>query len=222
MKRIHIVAAILLFYCGSTSVSAQTINWRSLKKEEKLVTTINAGWDYGFTAGVGIGYKFNTGLPLVVNGEFSFPAGKEVFDDFKTKLALQSEVLHWNNFSLSAKVAGIFRQYTSPLVRLSNYGGELSVAAGYYKPRWYIAGEAGFDKAITTRFKHTKEMRDNYPGVQDGWYIPTGGNFLYGLQGGWSTGKNDIGIKIGKVLTQDFKTTPMIPYSFQLSYNRRW
>lgn len=220
MKRIHSIAAILLFYCGNAS--AQTINWRSFKKEEKLIAGINAGWDYGFTAGVGMGYKFNTGWPLVVHGEFSVPAGKDVFDDFKTKLALQSELVQWNNFSLSAKVAGIFRQYTSPLVQLSNYGAELTVATGYYKRRWYIAAEAGFDKAITTRFKHSREMKDNYPAVQDGWYIPTGGNFLYGLQGGWSPGKNDIGIKIGKVLTQDFKTTPMIPFAFQLSFNRRF
>jgi hypothetical protein len=101
-----------------------------------------------------------------------------------------------------------------------NFGSDLSGNIGYYRSKWFIAGEVGFDKAIITNFKHSKVYRDQYPGVADGWYEPaTGGNFYYGLQAGFSFKNQDIYMKAGKLLRQDFKTTPFIPFYFQLGYN---
>ena len=31
----------------------------------------------------------------------------------------------------------------------------MGVTAGYYQRKWFVAGEAGFDKAIVTHFKHS-------------------------------------------------------------------
>ena len=96
----------------------------------------------------------------------------------------------------------------------------MGVIAGYYKQKWFVAGEAGFDKAIVTHFKHTATYKQNFPSVQDGWYEPaTGGNFYYGLQTGYSFRRNDIYLKAGKILTQDFNTTPMVPFYLQVGYN---
>jgi hypothetical protein len=64
---------------------------------------------------------------------------------------------------------------------------------------------------------------ENYPNAKDGWYEPaTGGNFYYGVQTGYSFGNNDVTLKAGKVIQQDFKTDPVIPFYFQLGYNRRF
>jgi hypothetical protein len=91
---------------------------------------------------------------------------------------------------------------------------------GYYRPKWFAAGEAGFDKAIVTDLKHTSAYKEQYPGVVDGWYEPsTGGNFYFGLQAGYSLKKHDIYIKAGKTLTEDFKSKPTIPFYAQLGYN---
>ena len=59
-----------------------------------------------------------------------------------------------------------------------------------------------------------------YSNVKDGWYEPaTGGNFYYGLQTGFSFKQIDLTFKIGKVISQDLKTTPLIPYNAQLGVN---
>jgi hypothetical protein len=96
----------------------------------------------------------------------------------------------------------------------------MSATIGYYKSKWFVAGEAEFDKAIITHFKHSKSYKEIYPLVKDGWYEPaTGGNFYYGLQTGYSFKKNDIYLKAGKILNQDFQTRPLIPFSVQLGFN---
>lgn len=101
-------------------------------------------------------------------------------------------------------------------------GADVSACIGYYRSGWFVAAETGFDKAIATRFKHSQEYHDNYPGVQDGWYKPfTGGNFYYGLQTGVSFGKQDIYLKAGKTITQDFKSKPQVPFFGQIGYTIR-
>ena len=103
-----------------------------------------------------------------------------------------------------------------------NFGSEFTATAGFYKNKWYAAGELSFDKAIVTHIKHSDLMKQYNPDVQSGWYIPTGGNFLYGLQGGYSFKRNDVYAKIGKTVSQDFKTTSMVPFYFQLGWNIKW
>src|SRR5690606_25946338 len=114
-----------------------------------------------------------------------------------------------SNIKVTVMLDGIYRRFENPLVRLQNFGGEMKGSFGYYKKNWFVAGEVGFDKAIVTHFKHSDTLKENnYSDVKDGWYQPaTGGNFLYGIQGGYSFKKSDITLNLGKVTTQDFKTT---------------
>ncbi|UPT69864.1 MAG: hypothetical protein M0D53_12065 [Flavobacterium sp. JAD_PAG50586_2] len=107
------------------------------------------------------------------------------------------------------------------MARFLNFGSEFSALAGLYKPKWYVAGELGFDKAITTHVKHSELAQEYYPDIKNGWYIPRGGNFLYGLHSGVSFKKNDLTLKFGKVIQEDFKTEPTIPFYFQLGLNRK-
>lgn len=144
-------------------------------------------------------------------------------DDFKTKIGGEVLILNKSNLKGSISVNGIYRSYENPLVRLQNFGSELKGTFGYYEPKWFVAGEVGFDKAIVTHFKHSETYKETiFADVKDGWYEPaTGGNFMYGIQTGYSFNKSDITFNIGMVTTQDFKTTPLIPYYLMLGYNHR-
>jgi len=199
---------------------SQNINWANLKSNQKHLVHINAGWDYGLVYGAGYSYQLKSKTPLLLNISYSFPSGQKLLDDFKTKIGGQIRFYRAHNFQFSASLYGIYRRFENPLVRLQNFGTEMATVFGYYKPKWFIAGEIGFDKAIVTHLKHTESFRTNiYAGAKDGWYEPaTGGNFNYGIQTGFSFNHSDIIMKTGLVLTQDFKTTPMIPYYLQLSY----
>ena len=216
--KIIIISGLIL---SIRSVNAQTINWASLKEENKHIVNASFGLEYGVIYGLGYGYQIKTRLfPIVVNIEYSFPSGNKIFDDFKTKIGGQIRWIEYHGFQFSTKIHGVFRRYENDFVRLVNFGSDMSGIIGYYRPKLFVAGEVGFDKAIVTHFKHSKAYKDQYPGVVDGWYEPaTGGNFYYGLQAGFSFRKQDIYLRAGKILTQDFKTTPMVPIYGQLGYN---
>jgi len=220
MKKITIISLVLLLI--SRLSFSQQVNWRAFKEGQRHIVNVNMALDYGTNIGLGYGYKLNTKIPLIANIEYSFPAGEKMFDDFKTKFGGQAEVLKLGNFSTTLRVYGVFRRFENESARFLNFGSEFSTAFGYYKPKWYVAGELGFDKAITTNVKHSQWAHENNPDIQDGWYLPTGGNFSYGIQSGISLNNNDVYMKLGKVITQDFKTSPYIPYYLQIGYNRRF
>ena len=222
MKRIKIFIVCGVSLVTSTHIFSQNINWKSLDKEQRHIINVNTGLDYGLTVGAGYGYQVKSKIPIVLNVEYSFPAGEKLTDDFKTKIGGYIRLYQANNFQFSAKIQGVFRRYESSFARLVNFGSDMAGIAGYYKHRWFVAGEAGFDKAVVTHFKHSSTYKQNFPSVKDGWYEPaTGGNFYYGLQAGFSFRRNDIYMKGGKVVSQDFSTTPLLPFYLQVGYNVR-
>lgn len=224
MKNILAYILIVLLTMTYKILPAQTINWANATGTTKNMAHFNAGIDYGVTYGLGYGYRVNNKLfPVIANVEFSLPSGDKRIDDFKSKIGGQVRWFNYNDFHLSTKIHGVFRRYDNDLVRMANFGSDMTLIAGYYKSRWFVAAESGFDKAIVSHLKHSDTYHDIFPGVVDGWYEPSaGGNFYYGIQGGYTFRSHDFTLKIGQVLTQDFKTKPTIPYYGQIGYNIRF
>ncbi len=222
IKSIIIIAVFSLL---QNKISAQVINWKKNSKQNKHLLHINSGGEYGITAGIGyhrlVPAKKN---PLWLGGEFSMPLGNELADDLKVKLGAQIRLAAFNYFQFSARVQGVSRRYHNQSVTLFNFGSDFAGTLGYYRKHWFLGVEAGFDKAIVTHFKHSDWYKNNiYDNVQDGWYEPaTGGNFYYGLQGGYSIKKTDITLKAGKLLQQDFQSQPLLPFFGQLGLNFRF
>lgn len=222
LKLIIIIVAFLFF---QNKIAAQVINWENVFEHNKHLLHANAGAEYGVTAGLGYHHLIPVKkFPLLVGGEFSIPAGNELADDFKVKLGAQIRVAAFNHFQFSARVQGISRRYQNQSVRLFNFGSDFAGTLGYYHKHWSLGAEVGFDKAIVTNFKHSEWYKKNiYDNVQDGWYEPaTGGNFYYGLQGGYSIKKVDVTLKAGKVLQQDFESQPLLSYYGQLGINLKF
>ena len=224
MKNHKTYALLIMATWFVASVNAQTINWASLQEQNTHIINTNIGMEYGVIYGAGYGYQIKNRLfPIVANIEYFFPSGNKVFDDFKVKIGGHIRWIEYRNFQFSTKIQGLFRRYENDLVRIMNFGSDMAGVVGYCRPKWFVAGEVGFDKAIVTNFKHAQQYQDQYPGVVDGWYEPaTGGNFYYGLQAGYSIRKYDIHIKGGNIITQDFKTKPMLPFYLQLGCNLRF
>jgi len=207
-----------------TSITfGQTINWRNLDTKQEHIISTNIGWDYGLGYGLSYAYQPSSKFPIILNSSLSAPFGEKLLDDFKTKIGAQLLLFKMDHFQIIGKVQAIYRRYESPLVRLQNFGTELGSSFGYYQSKWFVAGQLGFDKAILTHFKHSNSFRQYiYNDVKDGWYEPSsGGNFSYGVQIGYSFNRQDLTVGIGKTVNQDFKTTPLIPYYFELGYNFR-
>lgn len=216
------IFAIVAMLGIATSACAQTINWQAYKPEQKHSLYFQTGWDYSVNFGAGYAFKFDTKWPILANIEYSFPAGERLFDDFKVRIGGQVEVIRKGGFSATAKIYSPIRRYENSMATFFSFGGEVSGVVGFYRQKWFVAGELGFDKAIATHIKHSERALDYYSGLQNGWYVPTGGNWFYGLQTGFSFHANDISLKAGKLVSQGFKNAPFIPYFAQLAYQRRF
>lgn len=217
----HIICISLLAFAGFTA-RAQAINWSSFAENQKHIANLSTSWDYAATLGLGYAYRMETKVPAVINAQFSLPAGENFLDDFKAKLGFQVRVFKAGNFQGTVSLFGIYRQFQSDLARFQNFGSEFSGTIGFYKSRWFVATEIGFDKAIVTRVKNSDQMRQNYPGVRDGWYVPTGGNFMFTLQAGYSFKIFDLYVKVGKVIDQNLKSSATVPLTGQLGINVRF
>lgn len=206
------------------TASAQTLNWGSMKKEHKHIITANIAFQNGMQYGAGYGYKINQKLfPVILQADYANLSGNNLSDDFKARVGGTIRWIKYEHFQFSTGLYGVFRRHDNELVQLSNFGSDMNGVIGYYRKKWFVAGEAGFDKAIVTHFKHSDAYKAQYPGVVNGWYEPsTGGNFYYGVQAGFSFRQFDTWVKAGKTIEQDFKTKPMVPMYGQLGLNLKF
>ncbi len=199
--------------------TAQNINWKSLNENQTHIAYLNIGYDFGMTTQMGYGYKLKTFRMLLFNVDYSFPLGENIIDDFKTRLGGQIEIVDFHNFILTAKAYAIFRKYKNQYVDMSSFGSELAILIGYYRPTWHIAGEFGFDKSITTYLKHSDDMKKHFPNITNGWFLPSGGHFFYGLQGSKTIGNNfELSLRVGGLQAQKNEVNALLPYYAQLGF----
>lgn len=215
MKKI-IIAIILLMAVAKIS-NAQNVNWRWLNEEKQNYVYLNFGYEFGMTTQLGYSRTIKTFKPVLLTLDYSFPMGENLFDDFKIRYGGQIELLEFKSFSASAKVLGNFRRTETEMVRIASFGAEISGLVGYYKPTWHIAAEFGFDKSITSNLKHSDVMKDNFTEITDGWYIPSGGQYFYGIQASKTIGESlDISLRVGATNAQGKDENALLPYYAQL------
>ena len=221
MKKYIAILAMLII--ASSGIKAQNVNWKSLQEDQNNGIYLNFGYEFGMTTQLGYAYKLNKSKPLLLSLDYSFPMGGDLFDDFKIRFGGQTEIYSLNNFLFSTKAYLIARRYETELVRIFNYGADLSLMAGYYKSNWHIAGEFGYDMAFASNLKHNSVMKESYPEIIDGWYKSTGGYFYYGIQIGRTFYENyDVSLKAGFNNSRDDDENALLPYYAQLGIFKRF
>jgi len=219
----NLVKEILVVMALAEVGYSQNINWRSLREDRPNVLQLTFGYDYGVTAQLGYSRSFTLIRPVVVGLDFSVPMGDVLLDDFKVRIGGQVEIVQAGAFSVTVKIASNFRRYQTQLVRIVSFGSDFAAVVGYYKSTWYAAGEFGFDKAVTSYLKHSDIMRAYYPAIRDGWYVPTGGNFYYGIQGGKTIGETlELTLRMGGTRAQMHDEGAVLPYYAQLGLGVRF
>ncbi len=202
---------------------SQNINWRSLREDQRSYIQFNVGYDFGVTAQLGYSRSFTLIKPVMMGVDISIPMGSNLIDDFKVRLGGQIEVVEIQGFSASVKIMSNFRRYQTQLVRIVSFGSDFALVTGYYSSTWHAAGEIGFDKAITSHLKHSDMMRNYFPAIKDGWYIPTGGHFYYGIQGSKTIGESfDLSLRLGATKAQFHDEDAVLPYYLQLGLGMKF
>ena len=219
----NLMKIILVSMALAESGLSQNINCRSLGDDQRNVIQLHFGYDFGVTAQLGYNRSFNLIRPVVVGLDYSLPMGNVLLDDFKVRLGGQMEIVQIGGFSTTIKIFSNFRRYQNSLVRIVSFGSDFAVLAGYYRPTWYAAGELGFDKSIATNLKNSVIMKAEYPAIRDGWYVPTGGNFYYGIQGGKTLGESlELSLRLGATSAQFHDQDAVLPYYVQVGLGMRF
>jgi len=66
-------------------------------------------------------------------------------------------------------------------------------------------------------------MKANFPGIKDGWYVPTAGHYYYGIQGGKTLGDNfDVSLRVGATREEKNDERAMVPLYLQLGLGARF
>jgi len=215
MKKITFIIFALLF--NFSFAFSQNINWNSIQENQKSLAYLNFGYDFGITTQLGYGYQLKAFKPIMLTTDLSIPMGNDFLDDFKFRLGGQMELFAKNNFSLSTKLLAIARRHETNLVQQIGIGTEISLTAGYYKPKWHLAAEMGFDKSIATHLKHSELFEANYAEIENGWFVSSGGQFFYGLQGSRILGQRmELNLRIGATNAQGKHVNAVLPYYFQV------
>lgn len=214
---------IAIIFAGIANLGySQNLNWQSVGGQNPNILYTNFGYDFGVTAQVGYGRFIQTIRPLLLTFDYSMPMGHRLTDDFKMRLGGQVELFEKNGFAISGKVLGIFRNHKTSLVRISNFGGEFSLVTGYFKPTFYAAFELSGDGAVVSYLKHSELMKDNYPEIQDGWYLNNGAHYFYGIQAGKTIGQSyDVNLRLG-IANARGKEGDVLPAYFQLGLIKRF
>jgi hypothetical protein len=224
MKTILVTLALVIMLAAATDAGlAQNVNWRALRGGQENLLHLGAGYDYGVTTGLSYGRFVDLGRPVLVGLDLSLPMGGDLLDDFKLRVGAQAEVVRSAGFSATIRVQSNFRRYENALVRIVSFGSDFGLVSGYYAESWYAAGEFGFDKSITSHLKHSAAMKRSFPAIRDGWYIPSGGHFYYGVQGGVGLGESlDLSLRAGATNAQGSDENAVLPWYAQLGLGIRF
>ena len=213
-----LVSALCLIH---SVTHAQDLNWAQVQKEQQHFVAAKFGADYATVLGLSYGYRLPGKKLSFVSAEVSSPFGRGLLDDWKLRLAYQLRVWQGGKLGLSLKPGLLVRAYESNIAKVLNVGIDLNTALCYYRPKWFLAAEAGVDHTLASKLKQGS-LKENYPGIYEGWIGSTGGNFKFGGHFGYSFGNQLATLRLGKVYAQNFRDNPTLPFYFELTLLKIW
>jgi hypothetical protein len=217
----NLIVILMLSLIAYNQSKGQDVNFRALDNATHLVS-LHGAVDYGSSYGIGYGYVWHyKSRPVVIGTEFSQPFGNEMLDDWKWKTSVQAELWRKDHFSVVLKPAFVWKHYESRMLTAQNFGADFGLHMGLIKPKWGIVAIADYEKYITSRLKHHL-LKEYYPGIKDGWYDQSGGNFKFGARFQKSFGTWNTFVTVGKHFGADFKDNPTLPFFAEISIQKQF
>lgn len=205
----------------SGTLRSQDIAWFANDQNSGHVVSLHIGADFVTGFGLSYGYKFKGKIPFVIGTELTTPFGGQIMDDFEASLTAQTIFHPLKNVGISIKPSMTCRRYGSEAAVLVNISAGLGTTIGYYRDKWSIAAQAGYDHIGATLIK-PRLLQEYYPGSREDWYGSTGGNFNFGLVASYWMKSTGLSIRVGKTFGQNFEDNPTIPYYADFSVIQRW
>lgn len=226
MKSIRstIIFSMLILYCGTASSQHLESLWFQDESEHKNAAQLVLDWDPTLTLGLGYGrvipihfgshnrnIMLNLGLSVPI---FLIPAA----DTGTIKLGGSIFVFDspWN---IKAGLALRVQRFNNNVSEGSAFSGQIDLYPGYFAPNWSIALQLSYRSIFLVHLTHLQSYKDNFEGVQDGWYDSMASYFFFALSGGVLLGDRvSITLRAGVRVAGTFESySPyLIPWIFSL------
>lgn len=202
---------------------AQEVNLATLADAPANKVYLRTGAEWAFIAGLGYARTLPVGgRQLLLFGEATAPWASFDTSDYQLRAGALMPVVGWGGWKLAASLAPTLRGTKNDVARMTAFGFNAGATGGYYARHFFLAGEFGFDYALTTHVTNSELYRDNvYPGARDGWYVNPGGNYRLGGQAGASFGRYDLVVRAGE-LREMMGAQPMFPFYATVALVTSW
>ena len=205
-RNTSIIAGLQLAAAVAQSVGAQWNVTGFDKPQTRVYTTV--GLDPAIVGSVGLaktGTLFRHGFQI--GAEAGVVVAGQDLDDYRTRLGVQTSLGRWRSVNLTGSATAVVRGTENAVYRGISFGADVAATLGVYRPRWFAAGEAGWDKSVITKLTHTDWYRENfYSDARDGWYLDAGGTYRTGVVAGVSIRRIELATRVGVQRTERYNS----------------
>jgi hypothetical protein len=222
-RRVGMAVGVVLALFAARPARAQEVNLANLDEGPANRVYLRTGAEWGFVAGAGYARSVSLGpRRLLLLGELTAPWARADLSDYQLRVGALVPIVAWRGWRLAGSLQPTLRRTENDVARMTSLGANAGVTGGYYATHWFLAGELGFDYALTTRITHTTLYRETvYQDARDGWYVNPGGNHRLGVQAGASFGRHDVVLRAG-ILRAMRGGMPMFPAYATVAFVTRW
>jgi len=213
MKKIHLLLTIMILNSlfAEDQLYAQVI--APIPKGTHAIYT-SFGLDPAFAATLGYARNFHHSIfnrDIIISTEITSPIKLDL-SDYRYKLGGQARIYNFDKLDFSGVLTFINRGTKNSIHHAISFGMDITFLFGYYRNRWFAAGEFGSDRAIFTYIDHSDWYKTYfYSDVKDGWYRNTAGSFHYGFRTGFSLSRIEITLRAGVQKTKSI-LDPLVPF----------
>jgi hypothetical protein len=202
---------------------AQEVNLAKLDDGAANRVYVRTGAEWAFVAGVGYARSVSVAQRhVLLLGELTAPWAAANTSDYQARVGALAPIVAWRGFKVAGSLEPTLRKTTNDLGRMTSLGANAGLTGGYYASHWFLAGEFGFDYALTTHITQSRVYRDVvYENARDGWYINPGGNYRLGGQAGASFWRYDVVLRAG-ILRDMRGDLPLFPLYATVAVVTSW
>jgi len=222
-KYITFIAMSVMLMAGLNQLSAQTIINNDETNNNRAY--IKAGIDPATL--LSIGYERQLGLPfvkrhLVAYAEWGFSMAN--LNNSELKIGGILPLIETENFKVINTLDVSAGTLTAKNFESKKFAVADELALGIYKPKWFLALTAEYEKIYLNYIEHSDFYKETYfTEVADGWYKSAGGMFQFGFEGGRTFfEKYDVHVELKMPVTEKFNSYNGSPAHINLGIGYRF
>ena len=191
MKNIKLILLILVLICvQNQSGYAQVFNIME-PGDQHVYFSLEIDPVQSFTAGYARSFEIELiNRCIVFSGDLKLPYLLLDTEHYLAKLSARVKIVNFTNWHILKRLSLLYGETENALYFANNVSLDETLLIGYFVPAslrgWHVSGEIGYTKFLYTDINHNEWYRNtHFSEARSGWYSKTGGNFSFGINGGY-------------------------------------